>query len=59
MRFGFVTDELSQDPREAIETALEWGVRDFEIRNVGGARFPASKTTRLATWWRSARRPER
>jgi len=22
MRFGFVTDELSQDPREAIETVL-------------------------------------
>jgi len=40
MRFGFVTDELSPEPREAIEMALEWGVRDFEIRNVRGVRFP-------------------
>lgn len=40
MRFGFVTDELSQDPREAIEMALGWGVADFEIRNVHGVRFP-------------------
>lgn len=40
MRFGIVTDELSQDPREAIELALSWGIRDFEIRNVRGVRFP-------------------
>lgn len=40
MRFGFVTDELSEDPREALETAMEWGVRDFEIRSVRGVRFP-------------------
>ena len=40
MRFGFVTDELNTDPREAIETALAWGVQDFEIRNVRGERFP-------------------
>jgi sugar phosphate isomerase/epimerase len=40
MRFGFVTDELYPDPRQAIETALAWGVHDFEIRNVRGERFP-------------------
>lgn len=40
MEFGFVTDELSADPREAIEMGLEWGVTRFEIRNVAGARFP-------------------
>jgi len=40
MRFGFVTDELSQDPREAIETALAWDVHDFELRFVRGVRFP-------------------
>ncbi|MCL4693976.1 MAG: sugar phosphate isomerase/epimerase [Candidatus Hydrogenedentes bacterium] len=40
MRFGFVTDELSQDPREAVEMALEWGVREFEIRHVHDKRFP-------------------
>ena len=40
MDFGIVTDELSDDPREAIELALGWGMRRFEIRNVRGARFP-------------------
>ncbi len=40
MEFAFVTDELSADPREAIEMGLEWGVTRFEIRNVLGARFP-------------------
>lgn len=40
MHFGFVTDELSQDPRQAIETALAWDVRRFEIRNVRGVRVP-------------------
>lgn len=40
MDFGIVTDELSEDPREAIETALEWGIRKFEIRSVHGERFP-------------------
>ncbi len=40
MRFGIVTDELSQEPREAIEMALAWGIHDFEIRNARGVRFP-------------------
>lgn len=40
MEFGIVTDELSEDPREAIETALEWGITRFEIRSVLGVRFP-------------------
>ncbi|HOZ47993.1 MAG TPA: sugar phosphate isomerase/epimerase [Candidatus Hydrogenedentes bacterium] len=40
MRFGIVTDELSQEPREAIEMALAWGIRDFELRGIRGARFP-------------------
>lgn len=40
MEFGFVTDELSQDPREAIETALAWNIKRFEIRFVNGGRFP-------------------
>ncbi len=40
MRFGIVTDELSQEPREAIEMALAWGIRDFEVRGVRGVRFP-------------------
>lgn len=40
MEFGFVTDELSQEPRQAVEMALAWGVNRFEIRNVRGARFP-------------------
>jgi sugar phosphate isomerase/epimerase len=40
VEFGIVTDELSQDPREAIELALSMGIRKFEIRNVRDARFP-------------------
>ena len=40
MRFAFVTDELSPDPREAIETALAWDVHEFELRTVHGRRFP-------------------
>ncbi|MBN2310246.1 MAG: sugar phosphate isomerase/epimerase [Candidatus Hydrogenedentes bacterium] len=40
MEFGIVTDELSQEPREAIELALGWGIRRFEIRNIRGVRFP-------------------
>lgn len=47
MRFGFVTDELSQDPREAIETALAWGVRDFELRSVRDVRFPRHRDDTL------------
>ena len=40
VEFGIVTDELSQDPREAVELALGWGIRKFEIRGVHGERFP-------------------
>ncbi len=40
MRFGIVTDELSQDPRRAIELALSWGIHDFELRGVHDIRFP-------------------
>ena len=38
MEFGIVTDELSQDLREAIEAALEWGVRKF--RTAQCPRYP-------------------
>ncbi|HEO70372.1 MAG TPA: sugar phosphate isomerase/epimerase [Candidatus Hydrogenedentes bacterium] len=44
MRFGIVTDELSQEPREAIDTALDWGIRDFELRHVRAERFPRFAT---------------
>ena len=40
MEFGIVTDELSQDPREAIDLALDMGIRKFEIRSVRDVRFP-------------------
>ncbi len=40
MEFGIVTDELSQEPREAIDLAMEWGIKKFEIRNVRDVRFP-------------------
>lgn len=41
MEFAIVTDELNQDPRRSIETALEWGIRRFEIRTVHHQRFPS------------------
>ena len=47
MDFGIVTDELSEDPREAIETALDWGIGNFEIRSVHGERFPRMKDSVL------------
>jgi len=47
LRFAFVTDELSQDPRKAVELALEWGVRTFEIREVHDKRFPRLPLTVL------------
>ncbi|MCP4642456.1 MAG: sugar phosphate isomerase/epimerase [bacterium] len=40
MDFGIVSDELSQDPRAAIEMALGWGIRKFELRGVHDIRFP-------------------
>ena len=40
MDLAFVTDELSRDPRQAIEMALEWGIQKFELRNIHSARFP-------------------
>jgi sugar phosphate isomerase/epimerase len=48
MEFAFVTDELDrEEPRAAIEAALEWGVTRFEIRNAYGARFPKQESEGL------------
>jgi len=35
-----ITDEISSDPETAIELALEWGIRHFEIRGLWGRRVP-------------------
>ncbi len=40
MRIGFITDEISSDLRDAIETGLAWGVQDFELRMIGDHRVP-------------------
>ncbi len=40
MRIGFLTDEISPDIRDAIETGLAWDVHDFEIRMIGDRRVP-------------------
>lgn len=40
MRIGFVTDELADDVRDAIETGLAWGIKDYELRVIAGKRVP-------------------
>jgi sugar phosphate isomerase/epimerase len=40
MNISVVTDEVSADPETAIELGIEWGVRHFELRGVGGERVP-------------------
>lgn len=47
MEFGFVTDELDLNPRRAIETALAWDIRKFEIRFLPDGRFPKVSDTAL------------
>ena len=49
VEFGIVTDELSDNPREAIEMALGWGIRLFEIRGANGVRFPRHRDDTLDT----------
>ncbi len=40
MKVCVITDEISPDPETAIELALEWGIRHFEIRGLWGRRVP-------------------
>ncbi len=40
MRIGFVTDEISDDVREALATGLSWGIKDYELRVIEGKRIP-------------------
>jgi len=40
MKISLVTDEVSSDPETAIELALTWGIRDFELRGIGPNRVP-------------------
>src|SRR5271157_4273628 len=37
---SLVTDELSGDPETAIEMAVSWGIRDFELRGFYTDRVP-------------------
>ena len=34
MRISIISDEISTDFQQALKFALQWGIRDFEIRNL-------------------------
>ncbi len=40
MEIGFVTDEISPDPAEAIRIGSSWGIRSYELRCIGANRVP-------------------
>jgi sugar phosphate isomerase/epimerase len=40
VKISIVTDEISADLETAVELAVEWGVRDFELRGYGTQRVP-------------------
>lgn len=40
MRISIVSDEISTDFQEALKFGLQWGIRDFEIRNLKSGRVP-------------------
>ncbi len=40
MEIGIVTDEISMDVKKAFDYGKEWGVRNFELRNIWGKRVP-------------------
>lgn len=40
MRIAIVSDEISTDFQEAVKFGLEWGITDFELRNLKGGRVP-------------------
>ncbi|MBD3289481.1 TIM barrel protein [candidate division KSB1 bacterium] len=40
MKLAIVSDQISTDFREAVEYGLEWGIEDFELRNMTTGRVP-------------------
>ena len=40
MRLAIVSDEISKDFRKAVEYGLDWGITDYEIRNLTTGRVP-------------------
>ena len=40
MKIALITDELSADFETAVEMAVDWGIRDFELRGYFGERVP-------------------
>lgn len=40
MRLAIVSDEISKDFRKAVEYGLEWGITDYEIRELTTGRVP-------------------
>lgn len=44
VKISIITDEISSDPETAIELAVSWGVRDFELRGFFTDRAPRFST---------------
>jgi len=40
MKLAIISDEISLDFREAVECGLEWGIENFELRNLTTGRVP-------------------
>lgn len=40
LELGIVSDELSDDFREAVRIGTSWGIRLYELRNTAGGRIP-------------------
>ena len=40
MRLSIVSDEISKDFRKAVEYGVDWGITDYEIRNLTTGRVP-------------------
>ncbi len=48
MQLSIFTDEVSADPRRALELAVEWDIEAVEVRNLPGGRFPRVADAELA-----------
>ena len=40
MQISIISDEISTDFQEVVNFALQWGIKDFEIRNLKSGRIP-------------------
>lgn len=49
MKLAIVSDQISPDFREAVEYGLEWGIENFELRNLTTGRIPYITNEELET----------